>query len=141
MVSASFSAIPANLESIRSFVEYAANNFHVPETIVYNVVWAVDEAATNIILHGYAGKDGILEVEVDRQGNTLLVRLKDQAPQFDPTSIPLPDLTLGLERRPPGGLGMYIIRKLMDQVLYRSPDQGGNELTLVKILPFLEGSL
>lgn len=135
MVNATFSAILSNLGNIRSFIEKAAEELKVPESIAYNVIWAVDEVATNIMLHGYAGQEGIIEVEVERQNNTLLVRLRDQAPQFDPTTVPTPDLTLGFEDRPPGGLGIYIVRKLMDQVLYRIPDQGGNELTLVKQLP------
>lgn len=135
MVNATFSAILSNLGNIRSFIEKAAEELKVPESIAYNVIWAVDEVATNIMLHGYAGQEGIIEVEVERQDNTLLVRLRDQAPQFDPTTVPTPDLTLGFEDRPPGGLGIYIVRKLMDQVLYRIPDQGGNELTLVKQLP------
>ena len=134
MVTASFSAILANLDDIRNFIEQAAKELQVPEKVVYDVIWAVDEVATNIMVHGYAGQDGIIEVEADRQDNALLVRLRDQAPQFDPTTVPAPDLSLGFEDRPPGGLGIYIVRKLMDQVIYRIPDQGGNELTLVKQL-------
>jgi len=131
---ASFSAILTNLAGIRCFVEQAARHWQVPEMATGDVVQAVDEAATNIILHGYAGQEGLVEVEMEHQDNVLVVRLRDQAPQFDPTTISSPDLRLGLEQRRPGGLGIYFIRQLVDRMQYRIPAQGGNELTLVKLL-------
>lgn len=134
MLRASFSAVLSNLEEIRNFVEQAARHLQVPERAVSDVVQAVDEAATNIILHGYDGQDGMVQVELDRQDNALLVRLRDQARQFDPTTVSAPDLSLGLEQRYPGGLGLYLIRQLVDRVQYRIPAEGGNELTLVKQL-------
>ena len=134
MPRASFSAILTNLEDIRSFVYQAAKYLHVPEMFAGDVVQAVDEAATNIILHGYDGQEGMVEVEVERQGEALVVRLRDQAPQFDPTTISSPDLSLGLDQRRPGGLGFYLIRQLMDRIQYRTLPDGGNELILVKQL-------
>jgi serine/threonine-protein kinase RsbW len=135
---ASFSAILTNLADIRCFVEQAAHHWHVPVEAAGDVVQAVDEAATNIILHGYAGQEGMVEVEVERQDGALIVRLRDRAPQFDPTTIASPDLSLGLEQRRPGGLGIYLIRQLVDRIQYRIPVQGGNELTLVKQLLYEE---
>ena len=134
MLRASFSAILTNLEDIRSFVDQAAHYLQVPEMVADDIVLAVDEAATNIILHGYDGQEGMVEVEMERQGDALVVRLRDQAPQFDPTTISSPDLSLGLEHRRPGGLGLYLIRQLMDRIQYCAPAEGGNELTLVKQL-------
>jgi serine/threonine-protein kinase RsbW len=104
----------------------------VDAATIPDVVLAVDEAATNIILHGYQGQEGIIEIEVEQEGDALVVRLRDEAVPFDPTSVPLPDLTVPLEQRAPGGLGIYLIRQVMDEVAYRITSQGGNELTLVK---------
>jgi anti-sigma regulatory factor (Ser/Thr protein kinase) len=56
------------------------------------------------------------------------------APPFDPTRVPDPDLTLPLEERPLGGLGIYLIRQSVDKMVYRAVPEGGNELTLVKRL-------
>lgn len=134
MLRASFSAIVTNLGDIRRFVYQAAHYLQVPEITAGDVVQAVDEAATNIILHGYDGQEGMVDVELERHGDELIVRLRDQAPQFDPTTICSPDLILGLDQRPPGGLGLYLIRQLMDRVQYRIPTEGGNEITLVKKL-------
>jgi serine/threonine-protein kinase RsbW len=134
LLCASFTAILANLEVIRDFVEKAAHYLQVPDSLIDDVVQAVDEAATNIILHGYAGQEGMVEVELERQDDALVIRLRDQAPQFDPTTISSPDLSLGLEQRRPGGLGMYLIRQLTDRIQYRNLAERVNELTLVKLL-------
>ena len=134
LLCASFAAILTNLKVIRDFVEKSAHYLQVPKTMIDDVVQAVDEAVTNIILHGYAGQEGMVDVELERQGQALFVRLRDQAPLFDPTTIPSPDLSLSLEQRRPGGLGIYLIRQLTDQIQYHSLAERGNELTLVKLL-------
>jgi anti-sigma regulatory factor (Ser/Thr protein kinase) len=134
MLCASFFAIPTNLDDIRNFVEQSAQQLQVPEMTIGDIVQAVDEAATNIMLHGYAGREGIVEVEVERQDDSLVLRLRDWAPQYDPTTAQSPNINLGLEQRRPGGLGIYLIRLVMDRIEYRNTPEGGNELTLVKQL-------
>jgi serine/threonine-protein kinase RsbW len=127
--------IPAeleNLERIRRFVTKEATALGADPDAVPDLVLAVDEAATNIIMHGYLGETGTIEIEVGHQGDALVVRLCDQAVPFDPNDVPPPDLTMPLEERPIGGLGVYMMRQLVDQVIHRVPPQGGNELTLVK---------
>ena len=120
------------LAAIRQFVEETAAALKVDPAAIPDVLLAVDEAATNVIMHGYRGQPGTIEIEMGRDGNSLLVRLRDQATPFDPTVLPPPDVTLPLEMRPLGGMGVYLIRKLMDAVTHRVTPQGGNELTLVK---------
>jgi serine/threonine-protein kinase RsbW len=129
---ASFAAELANLVLIRRFVEKSAQSLQANQAAIDDIIQAVDEAATNIIVHGYAAKPGMIEIEVKRERNNLAVRLRDQAAQFDPTTVPSPDLALPLEKRQPGGLGILLIREYMDQMRYLAMPQGGNELTLVK---------
>ena len=121
-----------NLAEIRRFVEAAVESLQVDQSVSSEVVLAVDEAAANIILHGYQGQQGFIEVVVERQGDALVVHLYDQAPPFDPTQIPPPNLTLPLEKRPVGKLGVYLINQFMDEVIYSPSPQGGNHLVLVK---------
>ena len=121
-----------NLAEIRHFVEASANALQVAPAVVREVVLAVDEAATNIILHGYQGQAGFIEISIERQGVSLVIHLYDQAPPFDPTQVPAPDLTLPLEERPVGKLGVYLIRHFMDDVIYKTSPQGGNHLILMK---------
>lgn len=121
-----------NLANIRSFIRDTAASLGFDDAIIPDVVLAVDEAASNIVLHGYKGQKGIIEVEVEREGDALVVRLRDEAVPFDPSTIPPPDLTLPLGQRPVGGLGIYLTRQVMDEVTHRVTPKGGNELTLIK---------
>jgi serine/threonine-protein kinase RsbW len=100
--------------------------------VVDDMVQAVDELACNTIVHGYRGRAGSIEVEVWREGSRLAVRLRDQAPPFDPATAPAPNLALPLEQRRPGGLGIAMSRQLTDAISHRVMPDGGNELTLFK---------
>jgi serine/threonine-protein kinase RsbW len=125
--------IPAdlkNLTTLRRFVEETAQALQADRKAVEDMILAVDEAATNIILHGYRGQPGSIEVEMGIEGDTLQVCLRDQAPLFDPTQVPPPDLSLPPERRRFGGLGVYLARQCMNDVTYRVNAEGKNELTL-----------
>jgi serine/threonine-protein kinase RsbW len=127
--------IPAelkNLAEIREFVERAATELGVDEGIVDEMVLAVDEAATNIILHGYELGGGMIEMEIRRDGDALQIALRDEGTPFDPTCFPAPDLHLPLEMRTPGGMGIHLMRLVVDEVNYCTTPQGRNELTLVK---------
>jgi serine/threonine-protein kinase RsbW len=121
-----------NLAEIRRFVQETATALGIDPAVIPNLILAVDEAASNIITHGYQGQGGIIEVEVSREEDALVIRLRDEATPFDPTSVPPPDLILPLQQRPVGGLGIHLIRQVMDEMAYRIMPQGGNELTLVK---------
>jgi serine/threonine-protein kinase RsbW len=121
-----------NLASIRDFVESAATALGFDAALIPNTQLAVDEAATNIMLHGYQGRGGSLELEVERRGSDLVVCLRDEAAPFDPTTIPTPDLTLPLAQRSPGGLGVHLMRQTMDELLHRVTATGGNELIMIK---------
>ena len=121
-----------NLALIRDFVQETATALAADPVMLFNVVLAVNEVATNIMIHGYQGQPGLIEIEVGRAGNSLVVRLRDQAPPFDPSVVPDPDLTLPLEKRSSGGMGIYLTRQLMDELTHRLTPQGGNELTLIK---------
>ena len=121
-----------NLSEIRCFVQEAASSLGVDPAMVHNAPLAVDEAVTNVIVHGYQGQGGAIEIEMSREGDALVIRIRDEAPPFDPAVIPPPDLTLPLAQRIPGGLGIHLIRQIMDEMTHRITPQGGNELTLVK---------
>jgi anti-sigma regulatory factor (Ser/Thr protein kinase) len=128
----SISANVHYLVVIRAFVEAAAAVHKAQAGLVAHTVQAVDESASNIILHGYRGGPGKIEVEVSVASNSLTVILRDTAPVFDPTQLPEPDVTLPLADRPIGGLGVFLARKLMDEIYHRERPGGGNELTLIK---------
>jgi serine/threonine-protein kinase RsbW len=120
------------LKDARQFVEETAARFHVAPEAISKLVLAVDELITNLIVHGYDGQPGSIEVEMRSIGSDLEIRLYDQSPPFDPTRVPAPDTRLPLDERPLGGMGIYLARKIMDSLTYRAATERGNELTLIK---------
>jgi len=130
--SLTFSAELKNLAALRYFVKQGTADLGACQRDIEDLVLAVDEATTNIILHGYRGEPGTVEIELQREGEFLLVRLRDKAPTFDPAAFPPPDLTIPIDQRPLGGMGIHLMREMVDEIHHRARSQGGNELTLVK---------
>ena len=129
--------IPADVDrlaELRRFVRAAAADAGAPGECVDDLVQAVDEAATNAIVHGYHGRPGWLEISAAVDGERLVVTLEDEAPVFDPTTVAEPDLGLEAQIRKPGGMGVHLIRKATDDFAHRPRPGGGNILTLVRSL-------
>jgi anti-sigma regulatory factor (Ser/Thr protein kinase) len=125
-------ARPESLASIRRFIRAVVAAEGLDRQRADGLVQAVDETATNVIVHGYRLGPGELEVEARRNGDELVVLLRDRAPGFDPTTVPTPDLRVPLARRRPGGMGVHLARQLCDEMRYRPIPGGGNELELVQ---------
>ena len=126
---------PANfnfLNEIREFVGEKARVAGFNDKDIYSIQLATDEAASNIIEHAYDGvSDGSLELTCDFLNSRLTITLRDHGKVFDPSKVVPPDLKADLSVRKIGGLGIYLMRKLMDEVHYES-SASGNLLTLVK---------
>jgi serine/threonine-protein kinase RsbW len=118
-----------NLAAIRCFIEDTAAALQVGPDAIADMIQAVEEAAANVIVHGYRGQPGEIEVETSSEQTALVVRLRDHAFAFDPTRAPPPDLTLPLETRRLGGLGIHLMRHFTDSMTHRVTPDGGNELT------------
>lgn len=93
---------------------------------------AVDEAATNVIKHAYGGKGGFFEITCALEDDEIVVTILDHGKRFDPRTVPLPDISTDLEHRRIGGLGIYMMRKMMDVVDYSYIDGVGNCLIMRK---------
>lgn len=134
MRSIQFAAKFEYLDEIREFVGDIARKGGFDEKAVYNIQLATDEAASNIIEHAYEGiTNGVLELSCGMRGNVLTVVLVDHGEAFDPSEIPIPDLKADLSDRKIGGLGIFLMRKLMDEVHYEShPKKNSNILTMIK---------
>jgi serine/threonine-protein kinase RsbW len=122
----------ARVAEVRDLVRFVALEAGVPDAIVADMVQAADEAATNSIIHGHAGKPGWVEVEAATRGDTFVVTITDDAPPFDPTTVPSPDLSVHPAQRRPGGMGVLLARSCVDEMTYQPGPAGGNKLTLVR---------
>lgn len=121
------------LDEIREFVAGIAREAGFTEKEVYSIQLATDEAASNIIEHAYQGvKNGQIEISCKFQNSSLTITLRDWGKLFDPSKVAQPNLKADLSDRKIGGLGIYLMRKLMDEVRYESSPISGNVLTLVK---------
>ena len=135
MKTAFFQAKFENLDSIREYVGLGAKDAGFNDSDIYAVQLAADEACSNIIEHAYGNDDtGLLECSYSFDGEYLVLTFKDYGCFFDPTSVSDPDLTSNLEQRQIGGLGLFLIKNLMDDVQYESHGEAGNVLTLKKRL-------
>lgn len=135
MRTAIFQAKFENLDPIREFVAQAAMDAGLNETGVYAVQLAADEACSNIIEHAYGeGNSGEIECTCSTDKENLVIIFRDYGCCFDPASIPEPVLSGTLSERQIGGLGLFLINHLMDEVNYESLGNAGNVLTLKKHL-------
>jgi serine phosphatase RsbU (regulator of sigma subunit)/putative methionine-R-sulfoxide reductase with GAF domain/anti-sigma regulatory factor (Ser/Thr protein kinase) len=133
MVEKKFPAHFEQLDAIREFVGGAASEAGLDDREVYAVQLATDEACSNIIEHGYEGvSDGLVTCICEVLPGELIITLRDRGVPFDPTAIPQPDLTVPLDERKIGGLGLFLMQNLMNEVRYGKSPDGENELVLVK---------
>ena len=102
-----------------------------PDEDILDTQLAVEEAITNIIMHGYREVNGEITLSCHAVTGRIDIRLEDRAPPFDPLSLPEPDLEGDIEERKIGGLGIFLIRRVMDEIRYRYED-GKNILVLTK---------
>ncbi len=123
-----------NLSIISDFIGKAMKQIGAKDEITAAVQLAVDEACSNVILYAYSGQKGIVKLVLELVGEDLIVTIKDRGKPFDPTSVPPPDLEAGLDERRIGGLGMYFMKKVMDEVSYSFDAEDGNRLTMRKHL-------
>lgn len=134
MAELSLWAEPSDLVDIRHFVEKTGHDLGLDDSAVYALQLAVDEACTNVIMHAYEGRGGRLELCIDVVDDRIEVVIRDWGRTFDPGAIPSPDVDAPLEQRPIGGVGLFLMRQMMDRVDFQFSETDGNTLTMSKRL-------
>ncbi len=120
------------LDEIREYVGKRARASGFSDKDIYSIQLAADEAASNVIEHAYAGmQNGTIQLSCDFNEKILTITLLDHGKQFDPAQVKDPDLNANLSDRQIGGLGIYLMRKMMDDVQYQS-SKSGNLLIMRK---------
>jgi serine/threonine-protein kinase RsbW len=120
------------MPTVHRFVKETAAALGLDPSVIHDVRLAVEEMFSNTVLHGYRGEEGDIEIEISQEEGNLVIYLRDQAPPFDPTCVPPPDLTRPLKERPIGGAGIYLACQVVDDISHRITGSGGNEVTLTK---------
>ncbi len=120
---------PAN-EAATAWLE--ANGIPPDAALLANL--AVEELVTNCIKYGYAdSNEHLIDVDMRVAGGRLVVQVTDDGLAFNPMEAPAPDLSLPIDERPIGGLGLHLLKSLSDVMTYERRDHG-NCVTLVKRL-------
>ena len=133
------------LADVRAFVRERVTALGGSTRTAEDLVQAVDEATCNVMVHGYGGSPGEIDIEASRIGDAIQIRLLDRSTPFDPTAIAQrADTAVAPTPRRPGGMGVGIelVRTMTDEVRHHVRPGGGNELTLVRSIddqPSVEG--
>ncbi len=127
----------ANLEIARDFVSRIAQNMGFSDEDIHRIELAVDEASTNVIKHAYKGeKDNnkFLDIKVSTYPDRLEINVIDRGKGFDPKDVKTPEMDAYLKKMKRGGLGLYLIKTLMDKVDYFIKPGIRNRVKMVKFI-------
>ncbi|MBE7492979.1 MAG: ATP-binding protein [Planctomycetes bacterium] len=133
------SAHTRNLALVREFLHAAIKRSALPPADINKVVLAVDEAVANTIQHGYEGREpGSVEIVIDADHERFTIKIRDNGASYDSAKGSEQKAELDLQKHIASGnkrgLGLFIMRKVMDEVTYTSREGERNELTLVKLI-------
>ena len=107
------------LPKVAQFIEELGGSWSLPDTLTENLNLVLEEAISNTILYGYEDTDNhTIEIIFNKSESQISITIKDDGLEFDPTKKRDPDTTLSAEERPVGGLGIFLIKQLMDNVQY-----------------------
>jgi len=124
----------AQLAVVRDHVGRFARQENLSREVVFAAKLALEELLTNTISYGYGDKRGqLIEIRMEVRGGELIIHTVDGGLAFDPMKAKEPDTELSLKDRALGGLGVHLVKNLMDGVAYRHKD-GKNHVTLRKNL-------
>ncbi len=126
----------AQLAPMTAWLEAILEEHAVPPTLAMNINLAIEEAVTNVIMYAYPpGTTATFHIEFDMpEPNLATWCITDSGMPFDPTAKADADVTLNAEDRPIGGLGVFLVKEIMDRVIYVRKD-GQNVLTMSMVLP------
>jgi serine/threonine-protein kinase RsbW len=106
---------------------------------LYQIELAVDEACANVVEHAYLGEEqGEMEVSCYLEGEMFVIRVRDWGSGFDPDAVEEPDIDAPLEERGLGGLGLFLVQQVMDEVRFSFDPHRGSELLMCKRLEIAE---
>lgn len=124
-------AVVQNIDLVTQFVETELNAHGCSQRALMQIDVAVDEILGNIAYYAYAGKTGGVTVQIDVQDGVAEITFIDEGVSFNPLLSREPDVSLSAAERSIGGLGIFLVKKTMDDLKYERRD-GRNILKLIK---------
>lgn len=124
----------AEISKLNQFIEEIGEEFSLAPDLVFNLTLVMEEAVVNVINYAYPKEEHEkIYVSARLHEGSIIMVIADNGKEFDPTLAPEADITLSAEERPIGGLGIFLIRNIMNEVKYERIE-GRNILTLEKKL-------
>src|SRR5271170_1684189 len=99
------------------------------------IILAVDEALANVVEHAYGGNVGDIDIQFILDDERFQITIRDNGERFNPEMVATPDIHKHIKDGLKGGLGMFLMRKIMDEVRYSLDSTYVNELVMVKFCP------
>ena len=125
-------ASPDALDRINDEIESLSCQEEWPSDLFFTTNLVVEELGLNVINHAYRGQSGEFEIIITSEEQAITVEIIDNGPPFNMLQdAPAPDIEAEIEERPVGGLGIHLVKTMMDELHYKR-DQERNYLTLVK---------
>lgn len=120
------------MDRLASAIEDFGQEDNWPADLTFQVNLALEELWLNVVNHGHDGGFHEVQIELTSEEGTVTIEITDDGKPFDPLQdAPNPSVNAPLDDRPIGGLGVYLVREMMDEMEYKRED-GKNRLTLVK---------
>lgn len=128
-------AVIDNLDKVLAFVDHELDKTDCTSKVMMQIDIAVEEIFVNIASYAYDSKVGEAEIETDydEDSNIIYITFKDNGKPYNPLMKEDPDITLSAEKRSIGGLGIYMVKMSMDEVMYKY-ENDMNVLTIKKTL-------
>lgn len=134
MIQRTFDAVSENLDQVLAYLDIQLESWDCPLRAQMQLDVAVEELFVNIANYAYGGNRGTAQISVDLLPERIVqVTFCDTGIPYNPLQKPDPDINIPLEERQIGGLGIYLVKKSMDEVLYRY-ENGQNILTIRKAI-------
>ena len=120
-----------HLEEINNFIEKSLKELDIQGEHCGPICVSLDEAVTNVVMYAYPKTKGNVRITLERINDRVLVEIIDSGAPFNPLKHPVPDVSVSIEKRMIGGLGIHLMRNMMDELNYRRIGDK-NCLSLVK---------
>ena len=117
--------IDAKLENVSDAIDFVSKEAEdLPFSLrdKHQIEIAIDEIVSNVARYAYKDKSGKTAVRIDTDSNGITITITDSGVPYNPLEKPDPDVTLSAEEREIGGYGIYIVKKVMDEVTYEYKD-------------------